>query len=154
MSGVQILVSDPTGAAAAALVDDFFAEISSRYPGFDPARQPPAPLDAFTLPRGGVFLVATLDDVPVGCAGLQRLDSATGEVRRVFVREATRGRGVARALLTRLVETARDLGYVRLRLDTGDRLPEAVALFRSADFRDIPDYNDNPFAAFWMELSL
>jgi GNAT superfamily N-acetyltransferase len=149
---VEILVADPVGEPAAALVADFFAEISSRYPDFDPGRQPPAPLAAFTPSRGGVFLVATLDGA--GCAGMQRLDPVTGEVRRVFVREAARGHGLARALLAGLVETARELGYGRLRLDTGDRLPEAVALFRSSGFTDIPDYNGNPYAAFWLELSL
>ena len=72
----------------------------------------------------------------------------------MFVRQAGRRRGVARALLDRLVETARELGYERLRLDTGDRLPEAVALFHAARFRDIDDYNGNPYAAFWMELDV
>ena len=133
---------------------DFFAEIAARYPGFDPANQPPAPLEAFTTPRGGVFLIATLADAPVGCAGMQRLDAITGEVRRVFVRETGRGQGAARALLAGLADTARDLGYERLRLDTGDRLPEAVQLFRTAGFRDIDDYNGNPYAAHWMELTL
>ena len=85
---------------------------------------------------------------------MQRLDPLTGEVRRVFVRETARGHGAGRALLARLVETAHDLGYERLRLDTGDRLPEAVQLFRTAGFRDIDDYNGNPYAAFWMELTL
>ena len=65
-----------------------------------------------------------------------------------------RGGGVARALLTTLLETARDLGYERVRLDTGDRLPEARGLFLTFGFRDIDDYNGNPYAAYWMELSL
>ena len=70
----------------------------------------------------------------------------TGEVRRVSSARR-RGHGAARALLAALAETARDLGYERLRLDTGDRLPEAVQLFRTAGFRDIDDYNGNPYAA-------
>jgi GNAT superfamily N-acetyltransferase len=154
VDGVEIRVADPAGPDAAALVADFFAEIAARYPGFDPANQPPAPLEAFTAPHGGVFLVATLAGAPVGCAGMQRLDATTGEVRRVFVRQTARGHGAARALLAALAETARDAGYERLRLDTGDRLPEAVQLFRTAGFRDIDDYNGNPYAAHWMELTL
>ena len=146
--------ADPAGPVAAALVADFFAEIASRYPGFDPGRQPPAPLDAFTPETGGVFLVAFRGGDPIACAGLQRLDGTTGEVRRVFVREAARGEGVARVLLATLLETARDLGYERVRLDTGDRLPEARSLFRAVGFRDIDDYNGNPYAASWMELPL
>ena len=151
---LEIRVSDPTGCHASDLVADFFAEIASRYPGFDASRQPSAPLDAFTLERGGVFLIALRDREPIACAGLQRLDATTGEVRRVFVREAARGGGVGRVLLTTLLETARDLGYQRVRLDTGDRLPEARGLFRAFGFRDIDDYNGNPYAAYWMELPL
>jgi GNAT superfamily N-acetyltransferase len=151
---LEVRAADPAGPVAAALVADFFAEIASRYPGFDPGRQPSAPLDAFTYEAGGVFLVAFRDGDPVACAGLQRLDGTTGEVRRVFVRETARGDGVARVLLATLLDTARDLSYERVRLDTGDRLPEARSLFRAFGFRDIDDYNGNPFAAHWMELRL
>lgn len=151
---LEIRPAHPAGPDAAELVADFFAEIASRYPGFDPGRQPSAPLDAFLPESGGVFLVAIRDGDPIACAGLQRLDGTIGEVRRVFVREAARGEGVARVLLTTLLETARDLGYERVRLDTGDRLPEARSLFRAFGFRDIDDYNGNPYAAYWMELPL
>ena len=151
---LEFRVSDPAGDDATALVADFFAEIAARYPGFDASRQPSAPLEAFTLLQGGVFLIALRDGEPVACAGLQRLDETTGEVRRVFVREAARGAGVGRVLLTKLLETARDLGYQRVRLDTGDRLPEARGLFLAFGFRDIDDYNGNPYAAYWMELPL
>jgi GNAT superfamily N-acetyltransferase len=151
---VQVRIVDPAGSEAAALVDEFFTELAARYPGFDPSRQPPAPVEAFTPPRGGAFFVAVLDDVTVGCAGLQRLDALTAELRRVFVRDVARGRGVARSLLAVVIETAHDLGYTRIRLDTGDRLHEAQALFRAQGFREIDDYNGNPFAALWMELSL
>jgi GNAT superfamily N-acetyltransferase len=101
-----------------------------------------------------VFLVALREGEPIGGAGLQRLDDATGELRRVFVRESARGGGVARTLLSALLESARDLGYERVRLDTGDRLPEARSLFLAFGFRDIADYNGNPYAAYWMERSL
>ena len=151
---LEFRVSDPAGTDATALVADFFAEIAARYPGFDASRQPSAPLEAFTVQAGGAFLIALRDHEPVACAGLQRLDETTGEVRRVFVREAARGGGVARALLTALLNTARDLGYQRVRLDTGDRLPEARGLFLAFGFKDIDDYNGNPYAAYWMELPL
>lgn len=152
--GLEIRAVDPASPAAAALVADFFAEIAARYPGFEPSRQPSAPLDAFTPETGGVFLVALREGEPIACAGLQRLDDVTGEVRRVFVRETARGGGVARTLLSALLESARDLGYEQVRLDTGDRLPEARSLFLAFGFRDIADYNGNPYAAYWMERSL
>jgi GNAT superfamily N-acetyltransferase len=151
---VAVRVADPAAPDAAALVSDFFAAIAALYPGFDPARQPPAPLEAFTAARGGVFLVADLEGAPVGCAGLQRLEPATAELRRVFVRDEARGRGVGRALLEEVVTAARALGFERIRLDTGDRLHAARTLFLATGFRDIEDYNGNSYAAYWMELEL
>ena len=53
-----------------------------------------------------------------------------------------------------LEEAARRLGYERVRLDTGDRQPEALALFRALGFHDVPDYNGNPAASYWMETAL
>lgn len=133
---------------------EFFALIASLDPSFDPTRQPPAPLDAFTRPRGGVFLLANLAGTPVGCAGVRRLDDHTAELRRVFVRDHARGCGVGRSLLASALVAARDLGYDRIRLDTGSYLRAAQALFRSVGFREIDDYNGNPFAGLWMELEL
>jgi GNAT superfamily N-acetyltransferase len=154
VSSVAIRRVHPGDADATALVAEFFAEIASRYPEFDPQQQPAAPLHAFTEELGGEFVIAVVDGSMGGCGGLQRLDDETGEIRRIFVREHARGRGVGRAVLRALVASARRFGYSRVRLDTGDRLPEAVALFRSFGFVEIGDYNGNPFAAFWMELDL
>jgi GNAT superfamily N-acetyltransferase len=151
---LEVREVDPAASNAVGLVADFFDEIASRYPGFDPSRQPAAPLEAFTSDRAGSFLVAFRDGAPVGCAGLQRLDATACEIRRVFVHESARGEGVARTLLAALLDTARHLGYERARLDTGDRLPEARSLFLAFGFEDIDDYNDNPYAAYWMELAL
>jgi GNAT superfamily N-acetyltransferase len=151
---LEIQAVDPADSGAVALVADFFTEVASRYPGFDPRRQPAAPLDAFTPEKAGTFLVAFHDGRPVGCAGLQRLDPAVCEVRRVFVQGSARGEGVGRTLLTALLDTARELGYERARLDTGDRLPEARSLFLAFGFKDIDNYNGSPYAAYWMELEL
>jgi ribosomal protein S18 acetylase RimI-like enzyme len=61
---------------------------------------------------------------------------------------------VARALLEALEQTARDLGYESVRLDTGPKQQHALALYRSAGYADVPPYNDNPFACFWGEKFL
>jgi ribosomal protein S18 acetylase RimI-like enzyme len=65
-----------------------------------------------------------------------------------------RGRGVARRLLGALENTARELGYGAVRLDTGHLQPEALSLFRSAGYERIPDYNANPYARYWFEKAL
>jgi len=141
---------DPSGRA---LLDGFRAEMAQRYGAFDELETPSAtPQDLG--PPGGAFLVAYAGERAVACGGIKRLGTDLGEVKRMFVAPAARGRGVARALLAELEATARSLGYARLRLDTGDRQPEARALYEAAGYRAIPDYNDNPYAHHWFEKDL
>jgi tetratricopeptide (TPR) repeat protein len=71
-----------------------------------------------------------------------------------FFAELARRAGEPRRLLTALEDAARGLGYERVRLDTGARQPHARALYVSAGFQPIPDYNDNPKAAYWGEKLL
>ena len=72
----------------------------------------------------------------------------------MYVAPEARGRGVARALLARLEEIARDVGYTTLRMDTGARQPASVSLFSSIGYARIADYNGNPVAAYWFEKRL
>ena len=78
--------------------------------------------------------------------------NANGSVRITTSR--ARGRGVGRALLVALEERARSLGYTTIRLDTHGGEHAAVALFRSAGYRAIADYNGNPYARYWFEKRL
>jgi GNAT superfamily N-acetyltransferase len=105
-------------------------------------------------PPHGRLLVLYTDGRPVGCGGVKRLDDGVGEIKRMYVVPTERGRGYARLLLGALEEAARDLGYDRVRLDTGSRQPHARALYESAGYREISDYNGNPFAAHWFEKDL
>jgi N-acetylglutamate synthase-like GNAT family acetyltransferase len=66
------------------------------------------------------WLVAHLDRRAIGCGGLQRLDADTAEIRRLFLDESARGRGIGHRLLAELESHARRLGYKRVRLTTGD----------------------------------
>jgi putative acetyltransferase len=92
-----------------------------------------------------VFLVARDDDgVPVGCGALRRLDEQSVEIKRMYVRPEARGRGLGAALLRALEDEAARLGAVRLRLETGARQPEAVALNEGAGYRRVPCYG--PYA--------
>ena len=135
------------------LLSQFEAEIAARYRGWDLSQGPSATPDDLS-PAGGCFLVAYLDGEPAGCGGLKRLDATSAEIKRLYVAPAARGHGTARALLGALETAAAERGYERVRLDTGDRFPEAVSLFRSAGYVEIADYNGNPYAAFWFEKRL
>jgi GNAT superfamily N-acetyltransferase len=138
---------------SARLLQGFQDEIAELYPGWTPNSGPSADPSDFA-PPGGDFIVARLEGSPAGCAGLKRLDARGAEVKRLYVDPGARGRGVATRLMAALEERARQLGYECLRLDTGAAQPGALALFRSLGYRDIADYNGNPWAAYWLEKRL
>ncbi|MBA3328279.1 MAG: GNAT family N-acetyltransferase [Solirubrobacterales bacterium] len=112
-------------------------------------RPGPGATPAEMAPPVGVFLVGYDDERPVACGGVRRLEPGVAEIKRMYVVPDARGRGIARALLTALEEAARELGYERVRLDTGPRQPHARALYESVGYTEVPDYNANPYAAFW-----
>ncbi len=94
-------------------------------------------------PPDGCSLLAFVDDVAVGIACLQRIGSATAEVKRMYVRPSNRRKGLGRTLLERLIETARVDGYQSIRLDSPDFMTAAHALYRSSGFVDIKPYPES-----------
>ena len=139
--------------AGRVLVPAYVAEIREMYPDWTP-NVPPRLMPKDVEPPAGRWLVAYRAGEPVGCAALKRLDDHTAEIKRVYVAPEARGAGVARALLARLEDIAQDVGYTRLRMDTGARQPASVALFGSVGYEQIADYNGNPVAAYWFEKRL
>lgn len=107
-------------------------------------------------PPCGVFLLAEQDGRAAGCVGLRRIADGVCEMKRLFVRPAFRGLGIGRALAEAIIDAARSMGYHTMRLDTiEDRMPEAVNLYRSFGFKNIPAYNEHPVqCTAWMELDL
>ena len=85
---------------------------------------------------------------------MRRLAPGVAELKRMWLRPACRGRGLADRLMARVLEEARALGGATLRLDSESRLEAAVRLYRRYGFREIADYNGNPRADVWMELPL
>ena len=91
----------------------------------------------------------------VGTAGVRRLAPGVAELKRMWLRPACRGRGLAQRLMDRVLDEARALGARVLRLDSErERLAAAVRLYRRYGFQEIADYNHNPRADVWMELRL
>jgi GNAT superfamily N-acetyltransferase len=105
-------------------------------------------------PPGGTFVVGFEDGVPVCCGGVKRLDDAACEIKKMFVVEAARGRGVARALLEELERRAHALGYAIVRLDTGPRQTRARRMYERAGYAAIENFNANPVATFFGEKRL
>jgi GNAT superfamily N-acetyltransferase len=106
------------------------------------------------MPPGGVLLIARVGGEPAGLGGVRHLDTDVAEVKSMYVAPAHRGRGLARALLGELEEIARRHGCAAARLDTSDYLTDAIALYRAAGYREVPDYNGNPKASLWFERQL
>ena len=85
------------------------------------------------------FFVTRVNGVAVGCGGVE-LFAEFAELKRMYVRESVRGRGVARALLARIEEETRDAGLVLLRLETGVRQIAALCFYERAGFRICPAF--------------
>src|SRR4029077_17212677 len=90
----------------------------------------------------GAFLAAYAGGRAVGCGAVRRIDPGTAEIIRKFVRPDARGRGLGRFLLAALEGEALRLGARRLLLETGDRQPEALALYERAGFARIPPFGE------------
>ncbi len=114
-------------------------------------------LDKFMPPRGRTVL-GYVDGRPLGISCLKPLGENMGEVKRMFVRPEGRGAGLGRALLLRLIEEARSIGYERLRLDSARFMHEAHGLYRSTGFREIAEYEGseipNQFRQHWLFMEL
>ena len=124
-------------ADARPLTDALAAELRGRY-GEDGAGGEPEP-GVFAAPDGQ-FVVAFDEGRAVACGGLARYDEREAEIRRMYVDPEARGRGLGRAVLEALEDAARVLGYEALRLETGDRQPEALGLYARAGFEPSPAY--------------
>ena len=77
---------------------------------------------------------------PVGCAGLKHYNQTVGEVKRVFVKSAYRGRGIAKRIMALLEQCAKEKGYHKLILESGEPLISAMQLYRRTGYRVVPNY--------------
>lgn len=97
-------------------------------------------------PPRGALLVAADEDRPVAMIGLRPLDTDVCEMKRLFVQLEARGRGLAKQLVSRVLDEARRLNYREIRLDTLPMMGDAQALYVSLGFEDIAPYYDTPIA--------
>ena len=87
-----------------------------------------------SLESGARLYVAEISGEPVGIGGLRPLTAQEAEIKRMYVRPSFRGLGVGRAILQRLIDDARALGYRTIRLDSARFMHEAHTLYRSFGF--------------------
>ncbi|MEO8085302.1 MAG: GNAT family N-acetyltransferase [Bacteroidota bacterium] len=85
-------------------------------------------------------VVAYFDNAPAGCGAIKKYDDETMEVKRMFVKPEYRGKGIARAVLSALEKWSGELGYAQCILETGKRQPEAITLYKTSGYSQIPNY--------------
>jgi len=107
-------------------------------------------------PAEGRLLLARYGDEAAGCVALRKFEPEIAEMKRLYLRDKFRGRGLGRILAELIIAEARMIGYQKMRLDTvGPKMQDAVALYRKLGFKEIAPYRSNPIAgAMYMELSL
>jgi GNAT superfamily N-acetyltransferase len=151
---LRIDEESPTSRDAQYCLSEYYRELSRRFAtGFDPAQSLSPSLDEF-LPPQGSFLVMRLGGKPVGCGGFKRTQPDTAYLKRMWVAPAARGLGLGMRLLEALEERARLRGYRKVQLETNKSLTEAQTLYRRCGYREVPPFNDEPYAHYWFEKSL
>jgi DNA-binding MarR family transcriptional regulator/GNAT superfamily N-acetyltransferase len=150
----QITAIDPEHSDARYCLAEYVAELNSRSArGFDPS------VGATALPHevrspNGEFFVAYLFGEPVGCGAVKHHTDAPAEIKRMWIAPSARGLGLGRRLLERL-ETCALAGGARVaHLETSAVLVEALSLYRSTGWIEVPAFNDEPFADHWLEKAL
>lgn len=116
-------------------------------------RDTAADLRCYLVPPGGLWLAQMGADV-VGCIALRPLTDTIGEIKRLYVRPAHRGQGLADALLDALESGARERGFDELYLDTHDGLAAAKRFYERRGYALRERYNANPQATLFMQRRL
>lgn len=127
------------------LIEDLQQVFVERYGEKDVTPVDPA---QFAAPLG-YFVVGYLDGAPVACGGWRVHQELAGaaEIKRMYVADSLRGRGLSRLVLTNLENTARDAGHQRMVLETGLKQPEAIGLYLASGYERIDNfgvYRDHP----------
>ncbi|MCC9134922.1 GNAT family N-acetyltransferase [Pontibacter silvestris] len=111
---------------------DRYADIQAQYEQFNSIENIPS------------VIIAYLNGEAVGCGSFKKFDKQTAEIKRVFVKPEHRGKGIAAALLADIECWMHESGFTKAVLETGDRLQEAIGLYRKKGYEVIENYG--PYA--------
>lgn len=135
---ITIEPEDPRSPEAQGLLSAFIEEVRKRYD------EPPADVGYFdpnlvSVPKS-VFLVVRSEGKAVGCGALIPMEDEMAEIKRMFVVPGERGHGIAKKILEELERFARDFEYDAIRLETGVKQPESIALYGKSGFYRVPNF--------------
>lgn len=137
VTGVFLIESRPyADPVAAKLIAELQAEYVTRYGGPDETPIEPGEFD----PPDGLFLVGSLSGDAVAAGGWRRVGDGVAEIKRMYVAERARRRGLSRRMLTELESTLTAAGYQRVVLMTAMAQPEAIALYESTGYQVAEPY--------------
>ena len=153
-ASVEIRAVDPEHPDARYCLAEYVAELNRRSErGFDPSRGATA-LPHEVRPPAGQFFVAYLHGEAIGCGAVKHHRGEPTEIKRMWIAPRARGLGLGRRLLAHLEACARAAGARVAHIETSAVLTEALALYRSAGWVEVPAFNDEPFADHWFEKAL
>lgn len=153
-ASVQVVPVDPEHADARYCLAEYVAELNSRSSrAFDPSVGATA-FPHEVRPPAGRFFVAYLHGDPIGCGAVKHHPDAPAEIKRMWIASRARGLGLGRRLLETLEQCACDGGADLAHIETSSVLGEALALYASAGWVEVPAFNDEPFADHWLEKRL
>jgi DNA-binding MarR family transcriptional regulator/GNAT superfamily N-acetyltransferase len=153
-ASVQIGPVDPEGRDARYCLAEYVAELNRRSTlRFDPSVGATA-LPHELRPPAGRFFVVYLDGEAIGCGAVKHHSDAPAEIKRMWLAPQARGLGLGRRLLETLEHCARDGGARVAHIETSAVLTEALSLYRSSGWVEVPPFNDEPFADHWFEKEL
>ena len=151
---VRSRIADPSDIAMSGSASaGYFAELGRRFDdGYDPIAGVSTTLDDFAA--AGLFLLAACTSEPVGCGGLKLRADGSAEIKRMWV--APSGAGSASAAGCSPSSSSRPPPRRQrlVRLETNRNLAEAISMYRSAGYREVPAFNDEPYAHHWFEKAL
>lgn len=153
-AGIVIETVDPASELARWCVARYFDELATRFEGgYDPAKALPAD-DAELRPPRGAFVTATVDGEAIACGCLKTVSPGVGWIKRMWVATSARGLGLGRRMLSALEHQALALGLTTIQLETNRSLVEAIQLYRSAGYVEVPPFNAEPYGDYWFEKRL
>jgi putative acetyltransferase len=100
----------------------------------------------YNKPHGGLILIIdSQSGKEIGCVGIRKSEDRVAELKRMYIKDAHRNKGLGKELMHRAVELSKSLGYEKIRLDTLDTMKPAIAIYEKFGFRQTGAYRYNPF---------